>query len=71
MDLQGKIKLLEEAFDQDPGALTPETSLTVLHWDSMAKLTVIALIQEHFGTSLSGPQIKAFKTVGDIIDFME
>ena len=71
MTQQEKIALLEEAFEQDPGTIVPETALAELHWDSMAMLTVIALVKEHFDKSLSAAQIKAFKTVGDILDFME
>ena len=71
MTQQEKIDLLEEAFEQDPGTLATETLLDALHWDSMAMLTVIALVKEHFDKPLSGTQIKAFRTVGDILTFME
>ena len=70
MTLEEKITLLEEVFEQDPGALTPGMELETLNWDSMAMLTVIALVKEHFDKKLDGPQIKAFKKVGDILDFM-
>jgi acyl carrier protein len=39
-------------------------------FDSMAKLTLIVLCDEEFGKKLTGEQIRAFKTVGDILDFM-
>jgi acyl carrier protein len=71
MTKQEKIELLEEVFEQDPGSIAPEMSLDMLHWDSMAMLTVIALVKEHFDKPLSGAQIKEFKTVGDILNFME
>ena len=71
MTQQEKIELLEEVFEQDSGTLAPETALDALHWDSMAMLIVIALVKEHFDKPLSGAQIKAFRTVGDILDFME
>ena len=70
MTYEEKISLLEEVFEQDPGALAPASALDTLNWDSMAMLTVIALVKEHFDKKLDGPQIKAFKTVGDILDFM-
>jgi acyl carrier protein len=71
MTQQEKIDLLEEAFEEDPGTLDPETLLDSIHWDSMAMLTVIALVKEHFDKPLSRAQIKAFRTVGDILTFME
>lgn len=70
MTYEEKISLLEEVFEQDPGSLAPASALDTLNWDSMAMLTVIALVKEHFDKKLDGPQIKAFKTVGDILDFM-
>jgi acyl carrier protein len=70
MTQEEKMALLEEVFEQDPGVLTPGMALEELNWDSMAMLTVIALVKEHFDKKLEGPQIKAFKTVGDIIDYM-
>jgi acyl carrier protein len=37
----------------------------------LAKLSLIALVDEKFGKSLTGEQIRAFKTVKDILDSME
>ena len=36
----------------------------------MAKLSLIVLCDEEFGKKLTGEQIRAFKTVGDIITFL-
>ena len=71
MTQQEKIGLLEEMFEVDAGTLRPETALDTLQWDSMAMLSLIALVNEKFGKRLNGTQIKAFKTVQDILEVME
>lgn len=71
MTTQDKIKLLEDAFELDENTLKEETLLTdIAEYDSMAKLTLIVLFDDEFNKKLSGEQIKAFKTVKDILDFM-
>jgi acyl carrier protein len=70
MTQQEKIEALEELFETDAGTITPETALDTLPWDSMSMLSVIALVNEHFGKRLSGAQIKGFSTVGDILNVM-
>lgn len=66
-----KLGLLEEMMELDEGLLTIDTKLeNVEEWDSMAMLSLIVLMDEQFNKKLSGEQIKSFKTVGDIINFM-
>jgi acyl carrier protein len=66
-----KIKLFEEALELEENTLTAETSLSdIPEYDSMAKLTLIVMCDEEFQKKLTGEQIKAFKTIGDILDFM-
>lgn len=71
MTQQEKITALEEMFDVDVGSVKPETSLDLLQWDSMAMLSLIALVSEKFGKRLLGAQIKTFKTIQDILNVME
>jgi acyl carrier protein len=69
---QEKLGLLEEMMELDSGTLKDYTELANLEqWDSLAKLSLIALVDEKFGKSLTGEQIRAFKTVKDILDSME
>ena len=67
MTQQEAIAGLEEIFEVEPGTLKPDTALDSLAWDSMAMLSVIAFSNEHFGRRITGAQIKAFKTIGDIL----
>jgi len=70
MENQNILELLEEALEMDAGALSPDMKLEDLaEYDSMAKLSVIVLMDEEFGLKLTGEQIREFKNVQDIIDF--
>jgi len=71
MTQQEKIEALEELFEMDAGVIRPETALDTLQWDSMAMLSLIALVNEKFGKRLSGSQVKSFKTVSDMLAIME
>ncbi len=66
-----KLAMLEEKFDMDEGTLSADMQLEELEqWDSMAKLSVIVLMDDEFGKELTGDQIKKFVKVQDILDFM-
>lgn len=66
-----KIALLEETWELDEDTLTEDTDLgEIAEYDSMAKLSLIVLCDDEFGKKLAGEQIRSFKTVKDIIDFM-
>ena len=67
-----KIALLEETLDLDEGTLTPDTVLDdVDGYDSMAKLSLIVMMDDEFGVTLTGKDVKAFETVADILKRME
>jgi acyl carrier protein len=66
-----KIQALEELFEVEAGTLKPETALDILQWDSMAMLSLIALVNEKFNKRLNGAQLKSFKTIQDILAVME
>ena len=71
MTNEEKIRLIEEALELDQNSLTEETLLAdIKSYDSMAKLTLIVLCDDEFNKKLTGEQIKEFKTIKDIIDFM-
>ncbi len=71
MSDQEKIAMLEEAWELDEGALAADTVLEdVEEYDSMAKLSLIVLMDDEFGVKLTGDVIKGFETVGDILKLM-
>lgn len=72
MTQEEKIAMLEEVLELDNGTLKPEMPLDqVDSYDSMAKLSIIVMMDDEFSKKLTGEQIREFKTVQDILDFME
>ena len=66
-----KIRLIEDALELNKGTLKEDTLLAdVEGYDSMAKLTLIVLCDDEFNKKLTGEQLKAFKTIKDVLDFM-
>lgn len=71
MTNEEKIALLEDMLELDGGVLNPETELSSIEeYDSMAKLSLIVMMDDEFGKKLTGEQIRDFKTVQDVLDFM-
>lgn len=71
MTKEEKIALLEDMLELESGALAPETELSSIdEYDSMAKLSLIVLMDDEFSKKLTGEQIREFKTVQDILNFM-
>ena len=71
MTQKEKIELLEDMLELDGGSLQPETTLkSIAEYDSMAKLSLIVMMDDEFGKKLTGEQISEFSTVQDILDFM-
>lgn len=72
MTNEKKISIIEEALDVDSGSLAAETVLAeVEEWDSMTKLSVIVMFDDECGKKLTGEMIRAFVTVGDIMNAMD
>ena len=71
MTERDKLALLEDMLELDEGALASDTDLDDIdEYDSMAKLSLIVLMEDEFGVKLDGDTIKGFVTVGDIIALM-
>lgn len=67
-----KIALLEDMLELESGTLNSDTELSSIEeYDSMAKLSLIVLMDDEFDKKLTGEQIRMFKTVGDILAFMD
>ena len=72
MEVREKLALLEEMLEIDAESLMPETVLKELdNWDSLAMISLIALLDEKFNKKVPGKTIKGFQTVQDIINNME
>lgn len=71
MNTEEKINLLVETLEIESVSITEDTLLSdIAEYDSMAKLSLIVLCDDYYSKKLTGEQIKEFKTVKDILDFM-
>ena len=66
-----KIKLLADMFEVESDAITPETRLDSLIWDSVKRITFIVLVNDHFERTISGSELKKATTVFDLLKIME
>lgn len=67
-----KIAMLEEIMDVDEGSLTMDTLLNDLEeWDSLSKLSLIALAKQKFGLTIRTEVIEKFNTIHDVCDYLK
>lgn len=72
MELQEILELLEEVMDIEEGVLTPESELAeVDEWDSLSKFGLMAEVKKRLNRRLSTEEILNFKTVQDIINYLQ
>lgn len=72
MEIKEKLAALEDIMELDEGTLTPDLLLEDLEeWDSLAALSYVVMMGDEFKKKVSGKEIRAFKTVQDILDTME
>jgi len=69
--LAEKIAALVPVFEFDDVVLTPDTKLSDLVWDSVAHMSVIALLKEKFNRKVAYDTLRSFQTIQDILDAME
>lgn len=71
MTNQEKLAMLEEMMELEKGTLQEDGMLSdIVEWNSLAKLSFIALMDETFGKKVSANEMKQFKIVRDILNFM-
>ena len=72
MTEQEKLAMLEEVLETDEGVLRADMDLDeVDEYDSMTKLSLVVMMEDEFGKKLTADDIRAFRTVGDILKLME
>lgn len=72
MELNKKMKLLEEIMELDEGELSLDMKLEDMEeWDSLTKLALMAEIRKLMGKTISVEELKAFNTIQDICDYLE
>lgn len=70
MDKNEFIKNFAEALEiEDASAITETTEFRSLdEWDSLAYLSIIAMLDEEYGVQIENAEFKKLRTIGDIID---
>lgn len=72
MDVQKFIENFAEAIDVEASELTAETEFRNLdEWDSVAYISVIAMMDEEYGIQIEMPTFKTLKTLGAIAEYIE
>lgn len=72
MTNQEKLQLLEEIMELDEGTLKEDMLLSDIdEWDSISLLSFMAMMDEKFSKNITGSEVKAQKTVGDLMSLME
>ena len=66
-----KIELIEDLLEVDAGTISPEMQREdVENWDSMTALALIVMIDEECGRRITGNDVKAMRSVRDIMNIM-
>lgn len=66
MSEQEKLEKIADMLDREISEVKADIQLDELGWDSMGMLGVIALAKTN-GKTITGAQIRGFKTVSDIL----
>ena len=63
---------IEEILDSDPGTVSGDSIVQDQQgWDSVAALSLIAMIDESYGVSLEGTEIFGCPSVGELFDLVQ
>ena len=72
MNVQDFIEKFAEAIDMEATGLTSETEFRALdEWDSVAYISVIAMMDEEYDIQIEMAQFKQLKTLGAIVEYIE
>ncbi len=72
MNVQEFIEKFAEAIDIEATELTADTEFRTLdEWDSVAYISVIAMMDEEYDIQIEMPTFKTLKTLGAIADYIE
>ncbi len=72
MDRETFLPLLDEIFEVPPGTLKgPEKLADLDNWNSMAMVSFVALVDEHFNYTVSPRQFVNCETVNDLLGLIK
>jgi len=67
------VRNFEEAVEGvEPSSLNPDTEFTSLEeWDSLAALSVLAMVDAEYETEISGNELRKAKTLRDLFSIVQ
>ena len=72
MTAEEKKELLAEILEVDEDEIQEDRKLEEFEtWDSVAVLSVISVMNEHFGKFPHASEIRQYDTIGALLDFMK
>lgn len=71
MSLEEKLELLEEIMDYEDSLEVDMVLSDLEEWDSLSTLALAAKVRELYGENLTNDEIRNFKTVKDICDYLK
>ena len=71
VSLEEKLELLEEIMDYEDSLGVDMVLYDLEEWDSLSTLALAAKVKELYGENLTNDEIKNFKTVKDICDYLK
>ena len=71
--VDGFVKNFEDAVEgTEPGSLNADTEFTTLEqWDSLAALSVLAMVDAEYETEISGNELRKAKTLRDLFSIVQ
>lgn len=70
--MEEKLALIADALDAEKELIKHQAVLEELEeWDSMGIIAVISMLDKKYQVQLKADQIKALKTVNDILSYMQ
>ncbi len=72
IDQQEFVENVKEAFDIPDAPMALDTRFQQLEqWDSLASVSTVAMVYAHYDVQVSGDELVACSTVGDILSLVE
>ncbi len=72
MEKSKKLELIAEALEYEAEDLAEDMLLEDIDtWDSVAVLSVISIMNDQFNKFPNATEIRAYKTIGDLLNAME
>jgi acyl carrier protein len=70
--MEEKLAFIADALDAEKELIQPKILLNELEeWDSMGVIAIISMLDKRYKVQLKADQIKALKTVNDILEYMQ